>query len=279
MIEGVIYKYTSPSGKVYIGQTTNERHRRATWFCTKYRYAGEAINRARAKYGPENFTYEVLYKKEFLNKELASIELDKWEIYFIGLYNSYNKGYNNSIGGCTSRGSKWSEEARERMSKQRKGKKQKRETIEKRRHSLKGIKHSKQAVEHRKHLLRNSGRFIKIGQYNLVGELVKVWSCAGEISDVLNIKYSNIIRAIKTNGKYKNFYWRIYDGNTTIVPKITYKNGRPVNQYSINGTYLQTFPSIIEAARFCGRKDTANIIACCKGKLKSSYGYTWKYKQ
>lgn len=24
MVTGVIYKYTSPSGKVYIGQTTNE---------------------------------------------------------------------------------------------------------------------------------------------------------------------------------------------------------------------------------------------------------------
>lgn len=25
MIRGIIYKYTSPSGKVYIGQTINER--------------------------------------------------------------------------------------------------------------------------------------------------------------------------------------------------------------------------------------------------------------
>lgn len=28
MVTGVIYKYTSPSGKVYIGQTTNELYRR-----------------------------------------------------------------------------------------------------------------------------------------------------------------------------------------------------------------------------------------------------------
>ena len=30
MIEGIIYKYTSPSGKVYIGQTIDEQNRRAT---------------------------------------------------------------------------------------------------------------------------------------------------------------------------------------------------------------------------------------------------------
>ena len=29
MIEGIIYKYTSPSGKFYIGQTIDEKSRRA----------------------------------------------------------------------------------------------------------------------------------------------------------------------------------------------------------------------------------------------------------
>ena len=27
-MKGIIYKYTSPSGKVYIGQTTNEKKRK-----------------------------------------------------------------------------------------------------------------------------------------------------------------------------------------------------------------------------------------------------------
>ena len=31
MIRGIIYKYTSPSGKVYIGQTINEKDRRNTF--------------------------------------------------------------------------------------------------------------------------------------------------------------------------------------------------------------------------------------------------------
>lgn len=39
MIIGIIYKYTSPSGKSCIGQTANEEYRRRMWFGTG-RYTG-----------------------------------------------------------------------------------------------------------------------------------------------------------------------------------------------------------------------------------------------
>lgn len=50
MIEGIIYRYISPSGKSYIGQTTNEVYRRRMWF-GKGRYTGgrSKIDRARKK--------------------------------------------------------------------------------------------------------------------------------------------------------------------------------------------------------------------------------------
>ena len=56
MIEGIIYRYISPSGKSYIGQTTNEVYRRRMWF-GKGRYTGgrSKIDRARKKYGPDGF--------------------------------------------------------------------------------------------------------------------------------------------------------------------------------------------------------------------------------
>ena len=43
---GIIYKYTSPSGKIYIGQTMNEKERRKK-FLGKSSYAGEKIDTAR----------------------------------------------------------------------------------------------------------------------------------------------------------------------------------------------------------------------------------------
>lgn len=39
-MEGVVYKYTSPSGKVYIGQTSNEKRRRSEFFRINQSYGG-----------------------------------------------------------------------------------------------------------------------------------------------------------------------------------------------------------------------------------------------
>lgn len=103
MVEGIIYKYTSPSGKCYIGQTTNEKIRREHWN-TEGPYAGRKIDRARKKYGIENFTYEVLERKLYYTKWLAKQELDHLEMYYIGLYDSYRNGYNCTLGGSTTLG-------------------------------------------------------------------------------------------------------------------------------------------------------------------------------
>lgn len=73
-MEGIIYKYTSPVKKIYIGQTTDERRRRKTFFNLNKSYGGEKIDRARLKYKPENFKYEIGSPAKFrvkLSKDLA----------------------------------------------------------------------------------------------------------------------------------------------------------------------------------------------------------------
>ena len=67
---GIIYKYTSPSNKVYIGQTRDEFNRRQKFLSkTNYTYAGTKINKARAKYGPENFLF-YLKQNPIMKKKL-----------------------------------------------------------------------------------------------------------------------------------------------------------------------------------------------------------------
>lgn len=95
MYQGIIYKYISPSKKVYIGQTRNEADRRYRWNNLNKPYAGIKIERARKKYGPENFQYEVLFNIE---NDLITI-LNQKEVEYILLYDSYNNGYNSSTGG------------------------------------------------------------------------------------------------------------------------------------------------------------------------------------
>lgn len=89
----IVYKYTSPSNKVYIGQTCRSLDRRA--------YEGKGyvhsthFYSAILKYGFKNF------KRDILKDNLTLKEANYWEEYYIKYYNSTDreKGYNIQFGG------------------------------------------------------------------------------------------------------------------------------------------------------------------------------------
>lgn len=116
MIEGVIYRYKSPSGKYYIGQTIGEEERRHKFLHSDV-YAGPKIDKARMKYGPENFEYTVLMKVTGDNEEEVHNYLDILEIGFIRMYDSFNNGYNCTIGGGGRSGYSLSEDIKEKIRK------------------------------------------------------------------------------------------------------------------------------------------------------------------
>lgn len=273
MVEGIIYKYTSPSGRCYIGQTTNEKHRRATWFCEKYRYAGPKIDRARKKYGPTNFLYEILHRKFYFNKAEATIDLDKWEIYYIGYYDSYRNGYNSTIGGLSNRGIKMTEERRNKLRLCNLGRKQSLAEIQKRATSLRGIRHTKAAVENSKRLRRSSGKLKKVYQFSLDGILIKEWKCISEASEALNISLKNIYRSVKTLGVYQGSYWR---DSSIFKLKERKGNFKVVYQKSLDGTHIRTYSSVAEAARSLNKLPTL-ISRCLNGKRDEAYGYIWTF--
>lgn len=51
---------------------------------------------------------------------------------------------------------------------------------------------------------------------------------------------------------------------------------KKVNQYSLNGEYIQTFESISEASRQTNISD-ANIVSCCKHKRNYAGDFQWRY--
>ena len=145
----IIYKTTNLiNGKFYVGK--DERN--------KPDYLGSGINLQRAikKYGKENFikeTLEVCYTRE---------ELIEREKYWIKETKAQEIGYNIADGGWG--GNTYTEETRQRISKQFTGRKHKPETIKK----LKGIKKnpklSDEEIERRRKKLiemRNDPEFIK----------------------------------------------------------------------------------------------------------------------
>jgi len=60
-------------------------------------------------------------------------------------------------------------------------------------------------------------------------------------------------------------------------------NGKVVNQYSLDGEYIQSFPSALAAARALGKITptskgaSSQISSVCRGKRKSAYGYKWSW--
>ena len=99
--QGVVYKYTSPDGKVYIGQTINEKARKRI-----HKFLGKeancVFNIAIREIGFENFEYTILYKSEYtIDVDRLKKKLKELEQHYIQEYKSYDPefGYNATLGG------------------------------------------------------------------------------------------------------------------------------------------------------------------------------------
>lgn len=56
------------------------------------------------------------------------------------------------------------------------------------------------------------------------------------------------------------------------------KVAKAVDQLSLDGTYIQTHPSLQMAARSLGKKSSpSNIAGTCAGKFMKAYGYKWQW--
>ena len=106
-----IYRFVNTvNGKSYVGKAVDLRHRYLEHVRALRR--GEdlcvALNRAWSKYGEDNFKYEVLCTcdRESLNNK---------ERYYISLYDSFNNGYNCTMGGDGMQGFRHSEESKKKI--------------------------------------------------------------------------------------------------------------------------------------------------------------------
>lgn len=126
----VIYKITSPSGKIYIGQTVNF-NKRESYYRRGHADDQPKIYNSILKYGWDNHVMEII-------EECSSIEeMNIREEYWITFYNSCKKGLNCTSGGLNHRpspetleklriastGKKHTEEAKEKIRQSKIGKK------------------------------------------------------------------------------------------------------------------------------------------------------------
>lgn len=90
-----IYKITSPSGKIYIGQS-KDIERRIAEYARNKNYEQGRIYHSILKYGFEVHIFETLFTCE-------PEELDVWEIFYVDVYNTFKteNGLNLTPGGST----------------------------------------------------------------------------------------------------------------------------------------------------------------------------------
>lgn len=95
-MKGFIYKITNKlNGCAYIGQTIQNVKERFYQHCASKcspEVLKMAIHQAITKYGKDNFLLEIL-------EEIDANQLNDRERYWIQYYNTFNKGYNETLGG------------------------------------------------------------------------------------------------------------------------------------------------------------------------------------
>lgn len=260
---GIIYKYTSPSGKVYIGQTLDESRRRNEFLDLSIKYAGERINSARKKYGPENFKYEILEKKEYDCIENALCDLNLMESYYIGKHDSFNNGYNMTYGGEGVRGNVFNEETKNKI----------RETLKEYYKTHKNPFYGKQHTDETKKKLSEIAKKRKQSPFK-----GKTWNDEQKkiISErcKLNVGEKNPFYGKKHNDKTKKI---ISDANSIPVLQIDTKTNE----------IIQRFNSAKEAGESFGKpRANSEIIKVCRNYVspsgkhsKTALGYKWKYEK
>ncbi len=292
------------NGKMYIGKTNNLKRR---WNEHKWGKGNTCIlNNAIKKYGIDNFFFDVVAEIPFDTVEELNSVLKILEMYYIQLFNSFNSGYNATIGGDGICFYKHTDKTKEILSQRQKekwldkdfrnkcataalgyhhtddAKRRIREALLSRDHGIyeraaakrKGIKRDpevimKGAIKRRKPVL----------QYSIDGTFIKEYPFVRKAID----EFGGAI-AQCCAGKLNTAYGYIWKYKTEDVyslkidpPQKFHIINKTVYQYTINNDYVAEYASITEASKQTkiGRSTIQN---CLCGLSHSAGGYIWTYK-
>jgi group I intron endonuclease len=214
-----IYKITSPSGRVYIGQSVNIEKRFNSYKRMHVKNIKQTkLHRSFLKYGVECHSFEIIL-------ECNNSQLNNHERQYQELFNCLNYGLNCKLTKTLDRSGKVSKETLLKMSiastgnKNWLGKKHTQDAKHKMSLAKKGKIHSEEwnkkkgvkgRVSNRKGIFSEKHpRSVKVSQFDLDGNLIKEWNCLMDIKRELGYHIGNVSSCLKGKlNTYKKFIWK-----------------------------------------------------------------------
>lgn len=246
MKSGIYQIVNRVNGHSYIGSAIDISGRFRTHKSSLKRNKHHSIYLQRAwnKYGEDNFEFNTL---ENCEKE----HLIKREQYYL---NELNPEYNICKIAGNSMGVKHSKESNLKKSLN---------------HAFKG----KYGKEH--------PSSIPLYQYDEEGKFIREWENAVEVEKEKGFDSGNIRKSVKNRWLFYNSFWS-YEYYGEVYEDVPKKNDRrktkkPILQYSLEGFLIKEWDSAKDATIFLGVRE-GNLSDNLKGKVKTAYGYIWKYK-
>lgn len=281
-----IYKWTSPTGKIYVGQSKDLKSR-YNWYLSDAVYNANMpkLKRSFKKYGVENHTYEVI--------EYCSVEqLNEKEIYWGLYYNTLEEGLNCKLGeqNCI-----FSKNTKDKMSKAKKGTKQTENQKQKRKISTKetwkrkiddGFKRSyhKQTEETKQKISKTQkGKIVSKETRKKISDSLK--NKTKSESHKQNMSKSRKGKQIHTEESKQKL--REFGKNRDLNKAweaAAKSRSKVVLQYDKKLNFIKEWNSISDAEEFYNVRGVDNIGQTIRyfkktGIQRKAYGFIWKYKE
>lgn len=114
----------------------------------------------------------------------------------------------------------------------------------------------------------------KVVQYDREGNYIKLYNSIAEASRVVGVGATLITLVCKGQKlTAKGYVWRYQGDNFNCYRTTPFSQKIAVDQYDLNGTFIQSFVSISEAQRTINKKGISNAL---KDKTKLIGGFYWR---
>ena len=119
-------------------------------------------------------------------------------------------------------------------------------------------------------------RKVKIYQFDLNRQLIKVWDSAIDAANILALGRARIVAECKDGGSYGYSLWSklpsFKDKGVTHKFKKVLQIDKNTNEVIKEWDYLQKIEDTLKYSK-------ANISKACKGKYITAYGYKWNFEE